>query len=96
MVPPHVMAATLSRTPPSKAAAGIITARSDSRSSRSGSVRAAIMEPPPNRPRASATSVCGRFRRPCTITTVLTMTMAPAAATARFRASNPRRRGVDR
>ena len=38
----------------------------------------------------------GTLQRPCTITTVLTMTIAPAAATARFRASNPRRRGVAR
>ena len=86
---------------PSAAAAVNITARSAMRSTRPGSANAAIIEPPPKQALflgwAIATYAIGVPPSALlTTTTVLTMTMAPAAATARFSASKPRSRGVAR
>lgn len=73
-----------------------IAARSGTSSRSFGRASAASIEPPPNAAKASAVS---RWLRPysaCTMTTVLTITMAPAAATAMLIARRPRSRGVAR
>ena len=54
------------------------------------------MEPPPKAASAPAVKRWLSCSWLCTSTTVLTMTMALADATARFNASKPRSRGVER
>ena len=87
---PAIRPAVSTMAPPS------ITGRSGTRSSRRGKVSAASIDPPPKAASAKATWLCPKPRSACTITTVLTITIAPAAATPRFSASKPRRRGVAR
>ena len=80
----------------STAAPVTMTRRSANLSSRPGKTNAAIIEPPPNAANAQATSASPKPKRAFTRTTVFTITMAPAADTARLIASSPRSRGVAR
>ena len=66
------------------------------RSSSRGSSNAAVMDPPPKKASAIATSLSVPVSSPRTMTTVLTITIAPAATTERLRASSPLKRGVAR
>ena len=70
--------------------------RSRTLSSSLGKTRAMSMEPAPKHASAMAVDVWVSPICDCTSTTVLTITMALPAATARFSANSPRSRGVAR
>ena len=84
------MPATINPMPPN------MTRRSASFSNRRGKTSAATIEPAPKLASANATALWFSPKPACTMTTVLTNTMEPAAATAALTASSPRNLGVAR